>query len=148
MNTNIHQINVPFKNSMGTVSSLIGALFLSAGCVRSQHMLVALLGGILLLGVSPAFAEGPELSDQEVLQAWGQSQMEVQPNSQPSTRKRTQGPQLLTEEELDRVNAGGFADYTSVRNSTIFMRPLGLAPAKIDEPGPMMPMKPKPMPTT
>ncbi len=148
MKTNIHQINVPFKNSMGTASGLIRTLPLSAGGVKSTHLLGALLGGILLLGVSPTFAEGPELSDQVVLEAWGQSQMEVQPISQPSTLERTQGPQLLTDEELDQVNAGGFADYTSVPYSTIFMRPLETAPARIDETMPkypMSPMTPKPM---
>ncbi len=129
MRTNNHQINLSFKNSMGTASGLIEGLLLRAGCVRSQHMLVALLGGILLLGVSPAFAEGPQLSDQEVLKAWGQSQMEVKQISQPSTLEGTQGPKMLTDEELDEVNAGGFADYTSVRNSTILMSPLVTAPA-------------------
>ena len=103
-------------------------------------MLVSLLGGILLLGVSPAFAEGPHLSDQDVLQAWGASQMEGKPISHPSTLKGTQGPQLLTDEDLDEVSAGGFANYSSVQKSTM-LNGLMTAPARIDEPGvPMMPM--------
>jgi len=70
-----------------------------------KHILVALLGGLLVVGVSAAFAEEPQLTDQEVLQAWGQTQIEVE---QITEGKR--GLNLLTDEELDQINAAGILD--------------------------------------
>jgi hypothetical protein len=51
-----------------------------------------------------AFSEEPQLTDQEVLKAWGVVSMEVQQMYKPSTLEEKQ---LLTDEELDQINAGG-----------------------------------------
>jgi len=69
-------------------------------------ILAALLGGILVVGVSTAFAEEPQVSAQEVLQAWGQAQMAVEPISEATTQERTRGLKPLTEEELEQTVAG------------------------------------------
>jgi hypothetical protein len=42
--------------------------------MMGKHILAALLGGLLVVGVSIAFVEEPQLTDYEVLQAWGQTQ--------------------------------------------------------------------------
>jgi len=54
-------------------------------------ILAILLGGMIVVGVSTAFAEEPQLSDQAVLQAWGQTQMAVEPISEATTQERTRG---------------------------------------------------------
>ena len=73
-----------------------------------KHILFALLSGLLVLGMSSAFAEEPQLSDQEILKAWGQAQQEdVQQISEVTGFKGNQGPQVLTDEDLDQVNAAG-----------------------------------------
>ena len=120
------------------------------------HMLVVWFCVVLVLGVSLAFAEDPYLTDQEVLQAWGQIQSLEKTFSDPVTLSHTRGHQKLTDEELDKVNAGGFA--ASVRDATIrlsqfdflgasYRTGLGAVevideaiPAAIDETIPMMPM--------
>jgi hypothetical protein len=76
-----------------------------------KHILAALLGGLLLVGVSAAFAEEPQLSDEEVLQAWGQAQTEVQQIADAATAKLKPGPQLLTDEDLDKINAAGLRGF-------------------------------------
>ncbi len=76
-----------------------------------RHILFAVLSGLLVLGMSTAFAEEPQLSDQEILKAWGQAQTEVQQLSEATTR----GTQLLTDEDLDEIGAGflgGSFEYT------------------------------------
>jgi len=83
-------------------------------------MLVGLLGGILLLGVSPAFAEGPQLSDQVVLKAWGQTQMAVEPISELLTPERTRGLTPLTDEELDQITGAGFGPVDIGAKQAVF----------------------------
>ncbi len=72
-----------------------------------KHILFALLSGLLVLGMSSAFAEEPQLSDQEILKAWGQGQTDVQQISEPATLERNDGPQMLTDKDLDKVDAAG-----------------------------------------
>ena len=71
-----------------------------------KHILVALLGGLLVVGVSTAFAEEPRPADQEVLKAWGQIQGEVKVNSDSFRSTRMRGLQPLTDEELEQIDAG------------------------------------------
>ena len=73
-----------------------------------RHILAVLLGGILVIGVSTALAEEPQPSDQEVLKAWGQTQMEVQQISETVAPEWTHGPQLLTDEDLAQVTGAGW----------------------------------------
>jgi hypothetical protein len=87
-----------------------------------RHILAALLGGLLVLGVSTAFAEEPQVSDQEILKAWGQAQTDVQQIADAATPELNDGPQLLTDEDLDKVNAAGlgFLAYKSAKYAVYF----------------------------
>ena len=71
-----------------------------------RHILAALLGGLLVVGVTTAFAEEPQLTDQEILKAWGQTQVEVEPISEATRHERTRGLKPLTDEELEHTVAG------------------------------------------
>ncbi len=70
-----------------------------------KHIFAALLGGLLVVGVSAGFAEEPQLTDYEVLQAWGQTEIEVE-----QITEGQRGLHLLTDEELDEINAAGILD--------------------------------------
>lgn len=69
-------------------------------------ILAALLSGMMVVGVSPAFAEEPQPTAQEVLKAWGQAQMEVEQFSKATTLERTHGLKPLTAEELQQIVGG------------------------------------------
>ena len=85
-----------------------------------KHILFAVLSGLLAMGMSTAFAEEPQLSDQEILKAWGQGQTEVQQLSEAGT---LEGKQLLTDEGLDEVNAAGFPVITNQASHFAFLQP-------------------------
>ena len=72
-----------------------------------KHILFALLSGLLVLGMSSAFAEEPQLSDQEILKAWGQGQTELTDATKVTTLERN-GLKPLTDADLDEINAAGF----------------------------------------
>lgn len=72
-----------------------------------KPILGILLGGLLILGFSPAFAEEPLLSDEQILQAWNQTPTQVEPLMEAATPTRTEGLQMLTDDELDKINAAG-----------------------------------------
>ena len=72
-----------------------------------RHMLAVLVGVMLVLGVSTAFAEEPQLSEQAVLKAWGQAQTEVAQLTDTAKVGGMRGGQVLTDEDLDQVNAAG-----------------------------------------
>ena len=75
-----------------------------------RHILFALLSGLLVMGLSTAFAEGPQLSDQAVLQAWGQTQMAAEQVSDPLTPEGPRGLKPLTDEELQQIAGAGMPD--------------------------------------
>ena len=71
-----------------------------------KPILVALLGGLLVVGVSTAFAEEPQPADQEILKAWGQIQGEVEVSSDSFRSTPMRELQPLTDEELEQIDAG------------------------------------------
>lgn len=72
-----------------------------------KHFLVALLGGLLVVGVSTAFADEPQLTDEEVLQAWGQVQTDVKMLADATTPKPTREFTPLTDAELQEISGAG-----------------------------------------
>ena len=76
-----------------------------------KGIFLVLLSGFLMLGLSSAFAEEPGLTDQAILKAWGQVQTDVQQISEPVTLERNDGPQMLTDKDLDKVNAAGMRRF-------------------------------------
>ena len=80
-----------------------------------KHMLFALLSGLLILGLSTAFAEEPQPSDQEILKAWSQVQTDVEQIAKVATLER-KGFKPMTDENLDEITAAGFALITNQNN--------------------------------
>ena len=77
----------------------------------SKTILFVLLGGLLVLGMSTAFAEDSQLTDQEILKAWGQAQAEVQ----DTTEANVTGKQTLTDADLDDIDAAGLFSFSGAR---------------------------------
>ena len=85
-----------------------------------KHMLFALLSGLLVFGMATAFAEEPQLTDQAVLQAWGQAQTEVSQLTDTATLGGMRGGQVLTDEDLDQVNAAGLRISGITNQNNVF----------------------------
>lgn len=66
-------------------------------------ILTGLLCGSMVVGASAVFAEGPQLSEQEMIEA----PMQVEQSSSSSTPARQNQPQLLSESDLDEITAAG-----------------------------------------
>ena len=115
-----------------------------------MRMLMLLLSGMLVLGVSIAFAEEIQPTDLEVLQAWGHVQPSVEPHLETVNSVGPNGLTRLTDMELDQIDAAAieFGIRDSGPGYSLGIGVRVYAVSEIDEPGPMMPMKPKPMPTT
>ena len=75
-----------------------------------KTILLVLLSGFLMLGLSSAFAEEPTLSDLEVLKAWGQVQADVQEITVEAILEK-KGLKPLTDENLDEINAAGAFNF-------------------------------------
>ncbi|MDX1411504.1 MAG: hypothetical protein R3351_05065 [Nitrospirales bacterium] len=97
-----------------------------------KPILAILLGGLLLLGFSPAFAEEPQLSDEQILQAWNQAPANVKPLAEAAPSTGAEGLQILSDEDLDKINAAGLADLGSIAGQkaiwlgcTLLCEPLG-----------------------
>ena len=97
-----------------------------------KPILAIMLGGLLLFGFSPVFAEEPQLSDEQILQAWNQNQTNVKPLAEAATSRGTESLQVLTDEELDEINAAGLGDLGSFAGQkgiwlgcTLLCEPLG-----------------------
>jgi hypothetical protein len=69
-----------------------------------KFIITGLLSGILVMGISTAYAGGPLPSELDLLTA----QEGVQQTSDFTTIEPKNGPQLLTDEDLDQINAAGF----------------------------------------
>ena len=69
-----------------------------------KHILAGLLGGILVMGFSTVYAEGPQFSEQELIMP----DMAGQQLSDATTSEQNHGPQLLTDEELAQITGAGF----------------------------------------
>jgi hypothetical protein len=78
-----------------------------------RTILLVLLGGLLVVGVSAPFAEAPQLSDQEILKAWKQVRTDVEETSEANTpeielaMEMENGPKALTDEELGQIPGAG-----------------------------------------
>ncbi|MDX1411503.1 MAG: hypothetical protein R3351_05060 [Nitrospirales bacterium] len=72
-----------------------------------KHILPALVGGLLVLGVSTAFAEEPQMSDQEILRAWGVVPMAEEPDSASIVTELNPGLTSLSDESLDDITGAG-----------------------------------------
>ena len=71
-----------------------------------KHILVAVFGSMLVLGASTVFGEEPQLTDQELLKAWGQALVKVEPISLSTTPKIRGRIASLTDESLESISAG------------------------------------------
>ena len=75
-----------------------------------KTILFVVLGGLLVLGMSPAFAEDPQLSDQEILKAWGQVKTDVKEVAEVAALER-KGLTPMTDENLDTITAAGHFEF-------------------------------------
>jgi len=87
--------------------------------MMGKTILLVLLGGLLVLGMSTAFAEEQQLSDQETLKAWGQVQTDAKQISEAATLQLKQGPQALSDEELDQLTAGWSGAFGIIANGNV-----------------------------
>ena len=90
-----------------------------------RHILAALLGGMLVLGVSSAFAEELQVSEQDLVQTQLNAQLKAQKQlhqlfDATTPEGETRKPQMLTDEELDQVNAAGYFNHHRIAKRIAF----------------------------
>ena len=76
-----------------------------------KHIFTTLSSGFLMTGAATAFTEQVQMSEQDVVQAELKAQTEVQQIPDATPPARTQGPRVLTDEELDQINPAGLFDF-------------------------------------
>ena len=107
----------------------------------SKLMLTALFSGLLVVGVATAFAEEPQMSDQEVLKAWGVPTEVRHDGGVRLASELKPGLTPLTDDSLEEITGAGLGMMPTL--------PLGLQlptlpvspPAKPELPGnPTLPL--------
>ncbi len=106
-----------------------------------KHMLTALFSGLLVVGVATAFAEEPQMSDQEVLKGWGVTTGVKHDGAGQLAAELKPGLTPLTDESLEEITGAGLGMMPTLPlNLQLPTLPFS-PPAKPEKPGlPTLPL--------